>query len=130
MNRRPLAIAVLGWLFIATGTLALLYHLSEFSSQHPFNKELIWVCVVRVLAVIGGAFLLRGHNWARWLLTAWMAFHIVLSIFHSPVELVMHILLFGTIGYFLFRPQSSAYFQRSRVEPPQTPKNNDAAVAR
>ena len=128
MTKRPLFITVIGWIFIAVGSVALLYHLSEFHTR--FNSEWVWVYLVRVLAVFGGAFLLRGHNWARWLLAVWMTFHIVLSIFHSPIELVMHVLLFGIIGCALFRPRASAYFVRGRSEPPEIPKSNDTPVAR
>jgi hypothetical protein len=46
-----------------------------------------------VLAVVGGAFLLRGLNWARWLCAAWMGFHIILSMMHSVSELAVHCLI-------------------------------------
>jgi len=116
MSRRPLSITILGWLFIAVGGLALLYHITELKLQRPFNYQPALVCFVRLLAIVGGAFLLHGNNWARWLLALWMAFHVVLSIFHSPVELGMHLLLFGVIGYFLFRPRASAYFRKTGLE--------------
>ena len=73
--------------------------------------------------------MLRGCNWARWLLAAWMAYHVVLSAFHSVTELALHTLLFGAIGYFLFRPQSSAYFRG--VHSPSSPSasNGDKPAA-
>jgi hypothetical protein len=73
--------------------------------------------------------MLRGLNWARWLLAVWMAYHVVLSILHSPVELMMHVLLFGVMGYFLFRPQASAYFRGRSAELPQVPNENDRPAA-
>jgi hypothetical protein len=121
MKKRPLAIAVLGWLFIAVGSASLIHHLSEVNAQNPFEHGLAWVCLVQALAIVGGAFMLRGLNWARRLLAGWMGFHIVLGLFHSPVELVLHILLFGFIGYFLFRPRASAYFQSRTSAPPKSP---------
>jgi Trk-type K+ transport system membrane component len=130
MNSRPRAITALGWLFIAVGGIAFLFHVSEFKAPLPLDKDLVWAFLFRLFAVVGGAFVLRGHNWARWLLAAWMAFHVVLSIFHSPVELLMHILLFGVIGYVLFRPQASAYFQGRRSEPPDTPGANPTITAK
>jgi hypothetical protein len=66
----------------------------------------------RLLAIVGGVWLLRGHNWARWLLAAWMVFHIGLSAFHSWVEVLMHTVIFLPILYFLFRGQSAHYFQK------------------
>ncbi len=114
MNRRPVSITIISWLFIATGSLGVIYHASEFNVQQPFANEVLLACSVRLLAIIGGAFMLRGCNWARWLLALWMAYHIGLSAFHSAVEVGMHLMLFGIIGYFLFRPQGSAYFRRGR----------------
>ena len=55
--------------------------------------------------------MLLARDWARWLLTAWVAYHVVLSAFHSLFELVIHGLLLAVVAYFLFRPAASAYFR-------------------
>jgi hypothetical protein len=55
--------------------------------------------------------MLRGHNWARWLILVWIAYHVVLSALHSVSEVVVHGLLFVVIAYVLFRPRVSAYFR-------------------
>ena len=111
MRRRPLSITIIGWLFVGAGMIGLVYHATEFKTQRPVEYELIWVCIVRLLAILSGVFLLRGSNWARWLLLVWLAYHVILSAFHSLFELAMHGLLLGVIAYFLFRPQASAYFR-------------------
>ena len=98
-----------------TGGVGLVYH--TFASQHPFSGELIWIVLVRLLAIVAGAFLLRGHNWARWLLIAWMAYHVALSAFHSPLELVVHVVFLVAIAWLLFRPDASAYFRGARAKP-------------
>ncbi len=117
MTKRPLVITIFAWLFIAVGAVGFLYHLSELKGRSPSDYGPVWVAAIRVLAVVGGVFMLRGRNWARWLLGFWMALHIGVSFFHSPSEVVMHILLFGTIGYFLFRSQAAAYFGRGKLAP-------------
>jgi hypothetical protein len=66
-------------------------------------------------------FMLYGFNWARWLLVVWIGFHIILSALHSPLQLLVHSLLFAVVLYFLFRPQASAYFRDTSTEPPQIP---------
>ncbi|MGH9883565.1 MAG: hypothetical protein ACRD6N_19240 [Pyrinomonadaceae bacterium] len=129
MNKRPRSITVISWIFIAVGSIALLYHLSELRAQRWSEQGLVWVCFVRFLAVLSGVFMLRGFNWARWLLVVWLAYHVILSAFHSPFEVVMHSLLFGVVVYFLFRPQASAYFRRTPAEPPQNPKTGDTLGA-
>ena len=39
-----------------------------------------------------------GHNWARWLLVAWLAFHVVVSGFHSMSEMAAHAVLLIVVG--------------------------------
>jgi hypothetical protein len=110
MNKRPLSITVISWLFVAAGAIGLTYHATEFMGQRPFKYDLVWVLVVRILAILCGVFMLRGRNWARWLLLVWIAYHVILSAFHSLSQLVMHGLLLVVIAYFLFRSQASAHF--------------------
>ena len=112
MSMRPRSITVISWLFIAAGVIGLAYHATEFRADRPFQNDAVWVCLVRLLAILGGVLMLRGSNRARWLLVVWMGYHIVLSILHSPFQLFVHSLLFGVILYFLFRPQASAYFAK------------------
>jgi len=40
----------------------------------------MWVCLLSLAAVIAGAGLLRGYNWARWLALAWIAFHVAIQL--------------------------------------------------
>jgi len=56
-------------------------------------------------------YMLLGRNWARWLGLAWIAFHVIISAFHSAQELVIHGLLLALFAYFLLRPSASAYFR-------------------
>jgi len=120
MNKRPLSITVISWLFVAVGAIGLAYHATEFKTGRPFQSDVLWVCLVRLLAILSGVFMLRGSNWARWLLVVWMVYHIILSAFHSLSELVMHLLLFSVVAWFLFRPQASAYFRGARNGSHQT----------
>ncbi len=117
MNKRPLSVTIIGFIFIAAGVIGFAYHITEFKMQRPFEPEIVWVSLVRLLAILGGVFVLRGNNWARWLLLVWIAFHVILSAFHSLFEFVVHGLLFGDIAYFLFRPRASAYFRGPEQSP-------------
>jgi len=114
MNTRPRSLTLISWLFVTAGVIGLAYHATEFKAWRPFEYDLVWVCLVRLLAILCGVFMLRGSNWARWLLVVWMGYHIVLSVLHSPLQLFVHSLLFAVILYFLFRPQASAYFRGAR----------------
>jgi hypothetical protein len=124
MNTRPRSITVVSWLFIAAGGVGLVYHLSELASRRPSDFDIIVISLIRLVAIISGVWMLRGGNWARWLLVVWMAYHIVLSAFHSPLEVVLHTVLFGGVAYFLFRPQASAYFCGTGSSAAQSPARN------
>ncbi len=115
MNKRPLSIIFISWLFITAGTIGLIYHATEFTSVRPFQYELVWVCLVRLLAIVFGVFTLRGRNWARWGLLVWIAYHVVLSAFHPLAQLLIHSLLLAVVAYFFFRPKASAFFENARA---------------
>ena len=105
--KRPWPVTVLGLLFIGAGLVGLLYHVS----RDKLNGELVSISLLRVLAVIGGVFLLLGRNWARWLTVAWLAFHVVLSAFHSMEQMAAHAVLLVIVAYFLFSGRSAGYFR-------------------
>jgi hypothetical protein len=112
---RPLSVTIIGLLFAGAGLVGLAYHLTEFKTLSPFPWDVLWVCLVRLLAIIGGIFMLRGHNWARWLTLAWIAYHVILSYFHTAQELIAHLVLLAVLAYFLFRPAATEYFQGRRL---------------
>jgi hypothetical protein len=113
MNKRPLPVTLIAWIYIVTGTFGIAFHLKEFSGQPPGSHyEIVWITLVRLLAVLAGIYLLRARNWARWLAIVWMAFHAAVSVFHSLPELAMHTALLAVFGYFLWRREANAYFGR------------------
>ena len=111
MTKRPLSVTIIGWLFIVAGTVGLVYHATEFKTDGPIQYELVLVCLIRLLAIVCGVFMLRGKNWARWGILVWIAYHVVLSAFHPLSELVMHGLLLAVVAWFLLHPRASAYFR-------------------
>jgi hypothetical protein len=128
MNRRPLSITILSWVFITVGGIGLVGGLVPFGqalfsgrigqmSRHELLLEIGLASAIRLLAVVAGVLMLYGLNWARWLSIAWVGLHIVLSIGHSPFELIVHIALFVIVAYLLLRPRAAAYFRSASVEP-------------
>ena len=112
MNKRPISVSLIGVLFFVAGVIGVAYHATELNPHGPFRSDQLLVLAVRLLAIIGAVFLFRAHNWARWLLVLWMAFHVILSSFHSPVKLIVHGILLVIVFYILFRPPASVYFQK------------------
>ncbi len=62
--KRPLQVTITGCLFIVAGLVGLVYHLSE----RPLDHWIVLISILRIIAVVGGVFLLMGHNWAHVLL--------------------------------------------------------------
>jgi hypothetical protein len=109
--KRPLPVTILGYLFIATGLASLATHLSD----RPLDHWIVLIAIVRIAAVVGGVFLLMGRGWARWLLLAWLAFHVFVSAFHSVSQSLAHVVLLIAVGYFLLAPSASVYFQSKKA---------------
>ena len=110
MIKRPISVTIVSWIYIVAGIGGIAAHITEFDLRHPFSNDAVLAVVVRLLAIVAGVFMLRGANWARWLAIAWIAFHVVLSSFHSVPAAAMHALLLAVFAYFLCRRQANAYF--------------------
>ncbi|MBS1852130.1 MAG: hypothetical protein JST79_14570 [Acidobacteria bacterium] len=113
MAKRPFSVIIPACLLTAAGLLGLVYHLREFKVQ-PFPQEMIWITLVRLLAIIAGTFTFLGRNWARWLALLWIAFHVVLSAFHSLPEFLAHCLFLAVFSYLLLSASASSYFRSTK----------------
>jgi hypothetical protein len=114
MNRdkRPLTVTILALVYIAIGVIGFARHLSA-SLAHPGYG--VWIEATEFLALLSGAFMLRGHNWARWLALAWIAFHVAMSAFGALPELAVHGVFCALIAWFLFRPDAARYFRGAPI---------------
>jgi hypothetical protein len=121
MEQRPRSITIVSWIFIIFGAITLLSGLLPFreitSAQLVADLKGHWmVHLSRIAAIVSGVFMLYGRNWARWLLVAWILFHIVLSALHSLTQLLLHAVIFTVILFFIFRRDASAYFSSSQPQ--------------
>lgn len=110
--KRPFPVTILGCLFIVVGLVSLTYHLFK----GPLDHWIFPISLVGIIAIVGGVFLVKGHGWARWLVLAWLAFHVVVSAFHSLSDSMAHLLLLIAVGYFLLGPPASKYFNSAPSE--------------
>jgi hypothetical protein len=99
---RARSVVILSWLYITVGVVGLIYHAFNWSPDEP-PVDQGWVLLLRVLAIVGGVFTLRGAVWSRWLLVAWIAYHVFLSLGHSTSQLVVHSVLFALTALVMFR---------------------------
>jgi hypothetical protein len=116
MNKRPIAVTVIAFVYILTGVIGATYHLRGFKLHLPFQYDIVWAEITSLVAILCGAYMLRGHNWARWLALAWIGFHVILSAFHTLTELAIHSLFFGILAFLLFRPASTHFFQGGKAK--------------
>ena len=112
--RKPIpSILVVGIIFLALGVLDVWRGVAPLvGAPGRLAGDDVLVLAIGVAALIGGMFVLRGHNWARWLLAAWMALHVAISV-GKPTALVAHLVIFGFIAFLLFRPPAATHFRSS-----------------
>jgi hypothetical protein len=125
--RIPPSIRVIGWIFIAVGVVSMFKDLWPLLTPDAARQvaklkadglaDLGPAWTSRLLAIVGGAGVLHGRNWARWLLVAWMAFHLGLSLLHSVTELLLHAVIFTPLLFLLFRRSSEPYFRAGKATP-------------
>jgi hypothetical protein len=112
-KKRPMSVTILACIYLAVGIGGFVLHFRELLAHHP---DALSIELTELVAVVCGAFLLRGHNWARWVALAWIAFHVILSAFHALPELAIHGLFCAAIVWILFRPEAARYFRGGRSE--------------
>ncbi len=105
--KRPLAVTILAWIYIAVGVVSFIYGFP----LHGVHADDLLAESVRLSGIIAGAWMLRGENWARWLAIAWIAFHVGLSAFSSLREMAAHAAFGIVIAVLLFRPNAADYFK-------------------
>ncbi len=104
--KRPIAVLFLSCLYIAVGITGFIVN---FPKLIALQHESIWIELTELLALIAGAFMFRGRNWARRLALVWMAFHVAIS-FPVVRQVATHLIIFALIAWVLFRPDARRYF--------------------
>jgi hypothetical protein len=115
MTKRPVTITIIAALFILVGLGGLVRDSMDLPSLAAHHDETVWIATVHGLAILAGAFLLRGDNWARWLAIAWMSFHVAISFGGPVMALLIHIAFLALFVYFLFFGDARAFFRRTRT---------------
>lgn len=105
--KRPWEIWFLGCLFIGVGVVSGTVH----AWHAQFDRWLVLIELVQVWGIAGGVFLILGKSWARWVLLAWLAFHVVVGALDSVSMGFSHAVLAVAIAYFLLRSPAAAYFR-------------------
>lgn len=116
MDKRPATVTIIGWLLVAVGITRFAFHLNEIKPQHALQGGNVWVFIFECVAIVCGVFVLRGHNWARWLALAWITSTAVLSFFSSVGKGAIHVLILSLFAYCFLRPEANAYFRQRETK--------------
>jgi predicted MFS family arabinose efflux permease len=110
MKKRPISVTILSLLMLAVGAGGFIGHAYQGRPWHALPSDMVLACVVSLIAVVCGVWMLRGANWARWLTLAWMAFHVGVSALQSVQQTVVHGVLLAVFVYLLFRRPALEFF--------------------
>ncbi len=140
MKTRPASVTIVGWYIIVSGVFALLFMLGMF--HNPMMLEFMEEGVIEIpdsisvffasiiVGIICGGFMLKGHNWSRFLYAAADAGGLLfvglfftlgdneimpgfpMWIFMIPGFVILFVILF-----FLFRPRANNYFLKKNLCP-------------
>jgi hypothetical protein len=111
-HTRMWSVIVVAVIFLALGVLDITRGLAPLFASGHMAADDVEVLAIGIAAIVGGVYVLRGRNWARWLLAVWMVFHVAISI-GQPKQFIAHLAIFGCIAFLLFRPAASASFTRT-----------------
>jgi len=138
---RPRSVTVIGWLSLVLGLLVLAAlfpkspdaqrNMAQYGSQHPFLFARLWAGPV--IALVCGVFMLRGHNWARWLYVVSFGYNVIDNMAHSSLRRLALAsipgLLIGAAAYYLFRPAATGFFRGRIPEESSVPLPDGTAQA-
>ena len=117
--KRPLSLTIIGWLSILVGAVCFLFLLfvalyadsgSSSGWSGRFRGSGLFIGGT-VAALAGGVGLLKGLAWGRGLVLACAVLLLVDPLDKGATAIIGYGLLLAVCGYFLFRPQASAYFR-------------------
>ena len=106
------SVLAVGVLFLILGALDLYRGVAPLLASAPrwhMAIDDVEVLAIGIAAIVGGIYVLRGANWARWLLAVWMALHVAISI-GQPRALLGHVVIFGFVAYLLFGAGAAMHF--------------------
>jgi hypothetical protein len=109
--KRPFEVTLLGWFLIAVGIFATTYHFCTGA----LDRWMIGIVLFEGVGILAGVFLLKGARWARWLVLAWIAFHVVAMGLNSVWDALPHLVLLVAVGYFLLGPPTAPYYRRAQA---------------
>ena len=107
---RPYQVTVTGWLVILAGVISTFVHLWRYA----MDRWMFVIVLVGAIAVVAGAFLLRGSRWARWVILAWIGGHVVAFSLLGVSEGLPLAVLLVIFGYVLLGPPTAEYDRRKQ----------------
>jgi len=114
MKKVPLPVLIVAIALLLAGVVGFIYHLKDFYDPAEKLYVVVLVELLRIAAIVSGMLLLRASNSGRWLAIGWVLLHVVISVFNSWSQTIIHIIVLIIVSILLFLPISSLYFNRKR----------------
>ena len=134
-TRRPISLTLVGWLFVVVALVGTSWVLLPGLWGEPARPDgaLLpadgwYVLITQVVAFAGGALLLAGIEEGRWVLVAWLAAHVWLTVGGDVARLATHVAMFVVITWLLFRPAATAWLKRPARAGEPAPIATDAGL--
>ncbi len=122
MYTRPTSVAVIAWILIISGAIALIATTAMTNNQ--ITRDLMQKSPIPIpiqyamnylgllISIISGIGILKGCNWARYLYVIWGGIGFIIGVATSPMKAAMlpGVVLLGVFAFFLFRPTANKYF--------------------
>ena len=139
MKTRPASVTIIGWYIIVSGAFTLLFIFGMF--HNPMMLELMEEGVTEMsdsisvfyafvtVGIICGIFMLKGHNWSRFVYAVNSAGGLFSGLFIFPeyreimpgfpmwIFMIPGFITLAVILFFLFRPRANNYFLKRNVCP-------------
>ena len=107
MVKRPVILTIFCCLLILLGAVGIVGH---FPVHRAWHGDDAWPLGLELILITAAVFILRGHNWARWLALVWIAFHLAISFYDSVGKVIAHTIILLIFVAALFNPPVRRWF--------------------
>ena len=114
MNR-PISVSIVAWVVIVLNILGVFMFVRASVLAPLTHAQLAYGFLGCAVAIVCGAFILAGKNWARWLYVLWCTVGLgyALATIPSPMPLLPGAIKTAIIAFVLFRKPANSFFSRA-----------------
>ena len=109
---RPISVSIVAWIIIVLNLLGVLMFARTSVLAHLTQGQTVYGFVGCGVAIVCGAFILAGKNWARWLYVVWCTVGLVYAFSTAPssLPLLPGVIKTAIFVFVLFRKPANLFF--------------------